>query len=460
MKSAVEKLSDTRVKLTVTVDFDELSGELDQAYRTIAQQVQIPGFRPGKAPRQLIDARFGRGPILEQVVNDIVPVRFQQAVNEENLNPLGQPSITDTKIEDKDFVEFVAEFDVRPEFEVPDFSEISVEVPAVEVSDEDVDADIDQLRDRFAEEKTTKRKLKTDDIAVISLEASIDGEDVEDLAEDKLHYRVGEGGLFPGLDTALRGLKACEDNEFESKLDFDSYEGKTANVKVTVHETKERALPKLDDEFVQEASELDTVDELREQTRRRLEERRKTQQASTLRDEVLKKALEATEFPLPEGVIDEQVANQHQQLLGQLANDEASLNSTLEQAGIEREEFDKEQRENAEQAVRTQLFLDALAEREEPEVSQQDLNDHILFTAQSYGMDPYTFVQQLNQSGQMANLYADVRRGKALAAAICRTSAKDENGKDVDPKEFFGEEDEQGDTAAEEAAAAEEKNED
>lgn len=439
MKTNVEKLSDTRVKLNVSVPFDELGPEIDQAYKAISQQVNIPGFRRGKAPRQLIDARFGRGPILEQVVNDMLPTRYEQAITEHDINPLGQPEIDITKIEDNDVVEFTAEVDVRPEITVPDFSKIDVTVPELKVDDEAVDAELDTLRDRFGELKDTKRKLKTNDFAIIDLEATVDGEKLDEASAEGLTYRVGAGDLLDGLDTALRGLKTGEEGEFTSKIQYGDHKGKEANVKVSVQQTKDRKLPELDDEFAQMASEFDTVDELRESTREQVEENAKAQQAADIRDEVLKAALAQVEFALPESIVDEQVHNQLHQLLGQMAHDENALAQLLEAQGTTREEFDKQSREQAEESVRTQLFLDAVAEEEQPEVSQQELTDHILFTAQSYGMDPNQFVAQLQQSGQIANLFSDVRRGKALAAAISRTTVKDEAGNKVDPNEYFGE---------------------
>ncbi|MDN8605216.1 trigger factor [Corynebacterium ureicelerivorans] len=439
MKTSVDKLSDTRVKLNVTVPFDELGKEIDQAYKAIAQQVNIPGFRRGKAPRQLIDARFGRGPILEQVVNDMLPTRYEQALAENDLNPLGQPDIDVTKIEDNDVVEFTAEIDVRPEIEVPDFSQISVTVPELKVDDAAVDAELDTLRERFGELKDTKRKLKKDDFAIIDLEATINGEKLEDASTEGLTYRVGADDLMDGLDKAIKGLKTGEEAEFTSEIQYGDHKGEEATVKVTVQQTKERKLPELDDDFAQLASEFDTVEELRNSTREQVVENAKAQQAADIRDEVLKAALAQTEFALPESVVDEQVHNQLHQLLGQMAHDENALAQLLEAQGTTREEFDAQSREQAEESVRTQLFLDAVADQEQPEVSQQELTDHILFTAQSYGMDPNQFVAQLQQSGQIANLFSDVRRGKALAIAISRTQVADEAGNPVDPNEYFGE---------------------
>jgi len=439
VKTTVDKLSDTRVKLTVNVPFAELDQEIDQAYAAIAQQVSIPGFRKGKAPRQLIDARFGRGPILEQVVNDMLPSRYEQAVKENDLKVIGQPDVDISKIEDKDFVEFTAEVDIRPEFEVPDFSKISVTVPALKADEEDVDKALEELAERFGELKDTKRKMKTGDYAIIDITAEIDGEKIEDASAEGLSYRIGDDDLIKGLDTALRGMKTGEDNEFTSTIQSGEHKDEEATIKVHVQQSKERKLPAMDDEFAQMASEFDTMDELRESTKTQVEETKKAEQAAQIRDEVLKSALSEVEFELPQSVVDEQAHSQLHQILGQLAHDEKALAQLLEAQGTSREEFDKQTREQAEESVRTQLFLDAVAEKEEPEVSQQELTDHILFTAQSYGMDPNQFIQQLQSNGQIANLFSDVRRGKALAAAICRTTVKDEEGNKVDVDQYFGE---------------------
>lgn len=448
MKTTVDKLSDTRVKLTVNVPFSELDKEIAQAYAAIAQQVSIPGFRKGKAPRQLIDARIGRGPILEQVVNDMLPTRYEQAVVENDLKVIGQPEIDITKIEDNDVVEFTAEVDVRPEIEVPDFSKIAVTVPALVADDAAVDEALENLAERFGELKDTKRKMKTGDYAIIDITAEIDGKKIEDASTEGLSYRIGDDDLIKGLDTALRGMKTGEDNEFTAEINSGEHKGEEATIKVHVVQSKERKLPDLDDEFAQMASEFDTIEELREATKGQVEESKKSEQAAAIRDEVLKAAMEQVSFELPQSIVDEQVHAQLHQVLGQLAHDEKALAQLLEAQGTTREEFDKESREQAEESVRTQLFLDAVADKEEPEVSQQELTDHILFTAQSYGMDPNQFIQQIQSNGQIGNLFADVRRGKALAASICRVDAKDEDGTKVDVEQYFGEVDEDEETAA------------
>lgn len=442
MKSSVDQLNDTRVKVTVEVPFSELGPELDKAYQALAQQINIPGFRRGKAPRQLIDARVGRGPVLEQVVNDMLPTRYGQAIEELDIKALGQPNIDITKLEDGDVIEFVAEVDVRPEFDLPDFSDISVEVPALGSTEERIDHELEHLRERFGSLKTVDREAGDEDFITLNLSATVDGEEIEDAKVEDMSYRVGSGDLIEGLDDAVKGLKADESATFTSKLVFGEYADKDAEVTVTVTAVKERELPELDDDFAQMASEFDTVEELRADLASGAEESAKAEQAASIREEVLKVALEKTQFPLPASVVDEQVNAQVQQLMGQLGGDEALFEKLLEAQGTSREEFNEQTRTSAEEAVRTQLFLDVLAEKEEPEVTQDELNDHIVFTARRYGVEPQQFLMQLQQSGQLLNLVSDVRRGKALANAICSVTVRDSDGNDVDPKIYFGDEEE------------------
>ena len=442
MKSSVDQLNDTRVKVTVEVPFSELGPELDKAYQALAQQINIPGFRRGKAPRQLIDARVGRGPVLEQVVNDMLPTRYGQAIEELDIKALGQPNIDITKLEDGDVIEFVAEVDVRPEFDLPDFSDISVEVPALGSTEERIDHELEHLRERFGSLKTVDREADDEDFITLNLSATVDGEEIEDAKVEDMSYRVGSGDLIEGLDGAVKGLKADESATFTSKLVFGEYADKDAEVTVTVTAVKERELPELDDDFAQMASEFDTVEELRADLASGAEESAKAEQAASIREEVLKVALQKTQFPLPASVVDEQVNAQVQQLMGQLGGDEALFEKLLEAQGTSREEFNEQTRTSAEEAVRTQLFLDVLAEKEEPEVTQDELNDHIVFTARRYGVEPQQFLMQLQQSGQLLNLVSDVRRGKALANAICNVTVKDSDGNDVDPKIYFGDEEE------------------
>lgn len=455
MKSSVEQLSATRAKLTVEVPFEELKPEFDSAYKSLAQQVSLPGFRKGKVPAKILEARLGRGSILNEVLNEMLPSRYSQAVEENDVKALGQPEIDIAELEDNDHVTFTAEVDVRPEIEVPDFADLSVEVDALEADEESVESELTNLRARFGTLKAVERAVQDGDFVSIDLDASVDGETVDEASSEGLSYEVGTASLVEGLDAALTGLSEGESKEFTTTLVAGEHADSEAQATVTVKSVKERELPELDDDFAQLASEFDTLDELKDSLKSQVEEQLKGQQAAAIRDKVLEAALEKTEVALPESVVKEQVDGQIQQLVSQFGGDEAVFEQMLAAQEITREKFEEDAREGAEDSVRTQLFLDALADIEKPEVSQQELTDHILFTAQRYGMDPNQFVMQLQQSGQIANLFADVRRGKALAINICKVTVADDKGNSIDPKDYFGEEADLSESADAEAEVVE-----
>ena len=218
MKSTVEQLSPTRVRINVEVPFTELEPDFDRAFKQLAQQVRLPGFRPGKAPRKLLEARIGRGAVLEQVVNDALPSRYSEAVTTSEVRPLGQPDIEVTKLEDGEELVFTAEVDIRPEITIPDLEALKIEVDPIEVSDDDVDAELQNLRARFGTLKGVERPVEDGDFVSIDLSASVDGKDVPDAKTEGLSHEVGSGQLIEGLDEALVGLKDGETKVFTTTL--------------------------------------------------------------------------------------------------------------------------------------------------------------------------------------------------------------------------------------------------
>ncbi|NKX90289.1 trigger factor [Nocardia coubleae] len=454
MKSTVEQLSPTRVRINVEVPFEELKPDFDKAYKALAQQVKIPGFRPGKAPAKLIETRVGRGAVLEQVVNDALPNKYAEAVQAGEVKVIGQPEIEITKIEDGDELAFTAEVDVRPEIALPDYSGIEVTVDSFTIGDEDIEQQLTSLRQRFGTLTGVERAVQDGDFVSIDLSATVDGEDVPEAATTGLSHEVGSGQLIEGLDEAVIGLKAGESAEFTSTLVAGEHAGKEAVITVTVQSVKERELPEADDEFAQLASEFDTIDELKEDLKGRVERTKKIEQAGQIRDKVLDTLLETVEVPLPEAVVKAEVdAVLHDAVHG-FDHDEAKLAEALEAQGSSREEFDKDTLEAAEKSVKTQLLLDAIAEAEGTQVGQQELTERILFQAQRYGMSPEQFIQQVQQAGQLGAVFADVRRGKALAGVVGQVKVTDTDGNEVDTTEMFGDaadsaETEQGEAAAE-----------
>ncbi|WP_186290592.1 trigger factor [Gordonia zhaorongruii] len=456
MKSIVEQLSPTRVKLNVEVPFEELSGDFDRAYQSLAQQIRIPGFRPGKAPAKLIEARVGRQAILEQVVNDALPAKYSEAVSEGDIKAISQPEIDVDELVYGEPVKFTAEVDVRPEISLPDYSTLSVEVDPIEVADADVETELEQLRARFGTLAGVERGATTGDFVSIDLVATVDGKTVDEATTEGLSHEVGSGDLVDGLEDAIEGLKAGEKADFSTTLVAGEFAGEEAAVTVTVNSVKERELPEVDDEFAQLASEFDTVEELRASLRDQVSESKKYEQAGAIRDAVLEELLETVEFPLPEKTIDDEVEAVQHQLVHALGHDDEQVGKFLEAQGKSREEWDAESRTEAEKSVRTQLLLDAVADAEGTEVDQDELTQQILMQSQRYGVAPQEFIQQLQNANQIGALYADVRRNKSLANIIGQVKVVDANGDVIDTDAFFGGAEADAEDADEKAADADE----
>ncbi|WP_435241731.1 trigger factor [Streptomyces cucumeris] len=443
MKSAVENLNPTRVRLTVEVPFEELKPSLDAAYKKINQQVSVPGFRKGKIPARVIDQRFGRGAVLEEAVNDALPKFYTEAVNEGELNPLGQPEVDITELKDNELLAFTAEVDIRPAIEIPDYSGIEVTVDSVEVSDEDIDQSIEQLRDRFATTSAVERAAAEGDVVVIDLEAKVDGEVLEDGVAQGVTYTIGSGELLDGIDEAVTGLEAGGSTTFTSELKGGSAQGKEAEVSVQVSEVKARELPELDDDFAQLASEFDTLEDLRADSRKRLERTKKFEQATQAQEKVLDALLELVEVPIPEKLLEDEINTRKHNLENhQLAQMGLNLESYLQMQGKTAEEFDAELKEQAEKGIRTQFVLDELVNKEQLSVGQEELTEHLMRRAQSSGMSPDQFAQAVVEGGQVPMLVGEVARGKALAVVVEAAKVVDDKGETVD----LDDEDETGET--------------
>jgi trigger factor len=438
LKSTVEHLSPTRVRINVEVPFDELKPNFDRAYRKIASQVRIPGFRPGKAPARVIEQRIGRAPILDEVVNEAIPAKYSEAVTAEEVRVLGRPEIEVTKLEDRETLEFTAEVDVRPDITVPAFGELSVTVDDVELKDEEVDEQLDELRARFGTLTGVDRAAENGDFVSIDLSATVDGEEVEEARTSGLSYEVGSGEMIEGIDEAIIGTSADEEKTFTTNLVAGDLAGREAEVTVKVNTVKVRELPEPDDEFAQLASEFDTIDELRSDLRERLTRVKRMQQGVQARDKVLEALLEVTEVPLPESVVDSEIEMRQHDAVHTFDHDEEKFNEFLGEQGKTREEFDADVREEAEKAVKTQLVLDSIADAENVNVDDNELTERIIYQAQRFGVSPDEYVQRAQQSGQLGAIFADVRRGKALASVVRLATVKDESGNEVDLEELFG----------------------
>ncbi|MFI8183713.1 trigger factor [Actinacidiphila glaucinigra] len=444
MKSAVETLNPTRVRLTVEVPFEELKPSLDAAYKKINQQVTVPGFRKGKIPARVIDQRFGRGAVLEEAINDALPKFYTEAVNEGELNVLGQPEVDITEFNDGQELKFTAEVDIRPVIEIPDYSGIEVTVDAIEVSDEDVDKALEQLRERFASTTVVERAAADGDVVVVDLEASVEGEVLEDGVADGVTYTIGSGQLLDGIDEAVIGLEAGGSATFTSELKGGSAAGKEAQVKVEVTTVQARELPELDDDFAQLASEFDTLEELRADAVKRQERIKQYDQATQAQEKVLDALLELVEIPLPEKLLKDEIETRvHNLEHHQFPAAGLDWDSFLENEGKTREEYDEEIEGQAKKGIKTQFVLDELVSTEKLSVNQEELTEHLMRRAASSGMSPDQFAQAVVEGGQVPLLVGEVARGKALALVVEAATVKDTNGEVVDLED---EEDETGET--------------
>ena len=416
-----ESLGPTRVRLSITVTPEELKPSLDHAYQHIAEQIQIPGFRKGKVPPPIIDQRVGRGEVLNHAVSEGLDRFFQLAVAEEKVRTLGRPEADVTQWpSDKDFsgdLVVTVEVDVRPDFEMPKFEKYTLEVEPVMVTQGDVDDELDALRSRFGNLVTVDRPAKTGDFVQIDLIAKI-GDSTIDSASS-ISYEMGSGQLIDGIDEALDTLTAGETTTFESKLLGGDSEGETALIEVTVLSVKERELPEADDDFAQIASQFDTIKELREDLKKQAQRKGMFGQAQEARDKLVEKLLAEVTMPLPQGVVD------------------AEVNRHLEQEGrLEDDKHRAEVVESTGKSLRTQLLLDALVEKLEVQVSQDELTQYLMQSASQYQMEPTEFIQSLDQNGQIPSMVGEVARSKSLSVALAQVTVKDTKGKKVDLSEF------------------------
>ena len=437
VKSTVENLNPTRVKLTVEVTSEELEPKIKAAYKSIAEQVQIPGFRKGKVPAPIIDQRVGREYVVQTAINDGLNEYYQQGLAEAEISPLSRPEVEIEEMPDpktnEGVLKFTGELDVKPEVELPDYVGLEVEVEARTADEEAVQEQLDELRSRFGTLKDVERPAAQDDFVTIDLIATIEGDEVDNATG--LSYQVGAGTMLEGMDEALDGLSAGEDATFETTLAGGERSGETASVKVALQAVKERELPEADDEFAQLASEFDTIGELREDLRSKAEENLVVEQGVEARDKVLEKLMELVEIPVPESVVEDQV----EQHFSQGNHDTGDDHDT----GEHRAEIEQQTRD----AFRNEIVLDLIADQEEVSVDQGELIEYIVSTASQYGMEPNQFAQMLDQAGQVPMIMGEVRRRKALAKVLEKAVVKDSAGEVVDLTDFVtpqGEDEEEG----------------
>jgi len=434
VKSAVETLSPTRAKLTVEVPFEELKPSLDAAYKAIAQQINVPGFRRGKVPPTVIDRQVGRAAVLDQAVNELLPKAYVEALQENSLEPLAQPEIEVTKLDDNDVLEFTAEVDVKPDFTVPDYEGIVAQVEDIEISDEDVEEQVQALRERFATLVDVERAAADGDFVVLDLRATQGGEPVEGAEVAGMSYQVGRGGMLDGLDEALAGMSAGDEKIFTSQLVGGDLVGEDVDVAVSVSKVQQQELPEFDDDFAQLASEFDTSEELHTDVRERLGRGKRLEQAAAARDAVLEALLEKVEVPLPETLVADELNARRSSVEQQLVYAGLTMEKYLEDEEQTQEEFEADLERRVRDAITAQFLLDAVAKQEELGVDQNELSQHLVRRAQQSGQDPQEFANHMFEHNHVPELVQEILRGKALAAIVETAVVTDASGATVELK--------------------------
>jgi trigger factor len=422
VKSNLETIDATTVKMTVEVEPAELKSAIDKAYAELAKQVTIPGFRKGKVPTAILNQRIGFPAVLEQAVNDAMPGLYGQAASENNLRPLGQPEVEITELPTsatEGQLAFTATVPVRPVIELPVLSDITLTVGNAEVSDDDVNTRIDALRERFGSLVGVDRPAKHNDFVVLDLSAKIDGEEVDSV--NGISYQIGSGNMLEGLDEALDGLSAGESTTFNTNLVGGERAGEAAEVTVTATGVKELELPELDDEFASMASEFETIAELKDDVRADLAKTKLSTQVMDARVKLMQYFTDNIEVPVPPAAI-ERAVHEHLERENRLDDAEHRVEATKE----------------ATEGIRDQILMDTLAEKLEIKVSQPELVDYMIQMSQQYGMEPQKFIQLVGESGQVPAFLADVARSKAAAHALRQVKVVDEAGNALDLTEIIG----------------------
>lgn len=441
MKISVRNLEPTKVKLTVTVEPEELNPYLDAARKEIAKQVNVPGFRKGHVPGKIIDQRIGFAAVAGEAVNDAVPELYSKALEEKKIRPMAQPEFDVQDVpqsaNDETKLKFTATVERRPDIELPEIDGLEIAISKPEVKDEDVDKRLEALRQRFGTLVGVDRPAAKGDFANIDLTAEIDGETVD--SQEGVSYELGSNTMLDGLDEALDGLSAGEETTFEGTLEAGEHEGQKATVKVKVNSVKAEELPELNDEFASEASEFDTLDELKADIRKAAAQDAEGRQATEARDAFIAKLQEGLEIPVPKGVKANMV---EEQLKGMTPDPEKATKE--QKAQVE---------ETVEKDLRDQMVLDALAEKLDVQVSQSDVFNFLASIAQQYGMDPNNFIQAIIKNGQLGSAVQEVGRSKGLLAGM-RAVKFTADGEVVDLSAFLGEAAEDEESESVEAASA------
>ncbi len=431
VRTNVEPLEGNRVKLVVEVDEDEFEQAIDAAFKRIAREARIPGFRPGKAPRRLLEARIGTEVARQEALREALPEYYERAVVEADVDAIAPPEIDITAGQDSGAVAFDAVVEVRPKVQVPGYDHLRVTVPDPKVTEAEVDAQVERLRAQFGELQVVSRPARDGDHVTIDIAGSIADEPVEGLTADDYLYEVGSEAILPELDAELRGAKVGDILVFNAEHP-DPDQEHPIRLRVLVKEVKEKILPDVDDEWTNEASEFETVAELREHLRQRLAEIKPAQSKAALEDGTLSALVQLVDDDPPAPLVDAEVERQASQLVSRLRTQNLSIEDYLQATGRTGEELGEELRRRATDAVKADLALRAVAEAEGIEGDDDAVEAQIHHMAHQIHEDPDEVRGRLERADQLQAVRSDVAKSKALEWLVDHAEIVDEEGRPVD----------------------------
>ena len=432
MQTTVESTAKHTVKLTVEVPVDEFTKDLDRAYRSIANQVRIPGFRKGKVPNRIIDAQVGRDVVMEEFLSSAVPTYFRDAVRTEDLAPIADPDIELEQVEDGKPLIFTAVVEVRPRLELSeaDFTGIAVERPSVEVTDEEIDDWVERLRERFAELEPVERPIQASDFVTIDVRATVHAEEVPEATRTDYLYFVGSGEFGEKLDAELAGKRAGDILKVNDVLPerFGDSAGSEVTLQVLVKDVKARRLPEADDDFAKTASEFDTLAELRADLAEKLRELKERDAEGEIRDRVLQALIDTVDVELPDSLIEEETEHRLTHARERAERAGLTLDQVLSSQGWDEARLREDSRDHAIRAIKSDLVLEGVARAANLEVTADEIGTEIARLAQAYGRDAKEVAKTLDRSGQIVTLAGDIIRGKALDLLVERADIERDGG--------------------------------
>ena len=420
MKTSVETLEPVKIKLIVEVEPQRVKKAFDRAARTLAKDVSLPGFRPGKAPRKLLEQRFGIGAIAQAAMEDSISEYYAEALRENAINPVAQPEVDVEHFDEEDGCSFTAVVEVAPEITPPDHTGIDVAFPEWAVDDATVDEQLNTLRERFAEVDVVERPAANGDLVSIDLVFAVDGETIESSQVEDALYEVGSAGVTPELDEKIVGAVGGDTFTYDDVLpaEYPEYGGKTATFTVTVKDVREKTLPDLDDDFASAAGGFDSLDELRSDMGNSLLRRQIEEAHHQVRGDVLEAYLALVDVPLPPSMVEFEIEQQLAQLDGQAAQFGIDAEVLLEAQGMTRDEFAENARESAQTSVKAQLVLNALSETLSLDFDPREIDREIVRHARINNVAPEEIAKIIQEQGTLPALIGDIMRRKTIDAIV------------------------------------------